>query len=258
MVIIKSSKTFTVGDYQEFKKATAPDSGDQEENDSAVDPTAIKTDWTSQQVQDFLKWENASDAEYSYSFLTKAELQDASDKGILIESFPDQLSKQWISENGEDLLLVDSSEDIGVLSLRQNPKIPPASSRNDSSTDSSNHSAQQNNISSTSATKPAGKSTTWFTTRNVLIACGVLLLCAAIAFVALGSLTFISLTEVEGEEVIFTYTTGRNPWINAPISVPTTNRILPLASRVYVQNESFRVGGAAQLYDLIQSFWRSC
>ncbi len=175
--------TFTVGDYQEFKKDPAPDSEDQEENNSTVDLTAIKTDWTSQQAREFRDWKNDSDAEYSYSFLTKAELQDASDKGTLTGS----LSNQWIlSEDGEELLLVASSEDIGVLSLRQNSKTPSSSFRNDGGADSVDHRAQQNNTSSTSDAKLASKSTTWFTTRNMLVAGGILLVCADVAFVALG------------------------------------------------------------------------
>jgi hypothetical protein len=35
----------TIGDYQEFQKETAPD---QDEDDSTLDLTAIKMDWTSQ------------------------------------------------------------------------------------------------------------------------------------------------------------------------------------------------------------------
>jgi len=190
--------TFTVGDYQEFQAATTTsDQGDHDMNDGTLDLSAVKTDWTAQQAQDFRNYKNEESADYSYDFLIQEELQDALDK----EKITDSSSPQWIvSEHGGDLLLFDSStysilsqdaDHVGALSLRQNSKTPPASSRNDGDASSAGHTDQPDDASSTtppSHTTPAtGTSNTWFTTRNMLIAGAVtLLVVGGIAFFAFG------------------------------------------------------------------------
>jgi len=156
----------TIGDYQEFQKETAPD---QDEDDSTLDLTAIKMDWTSQQSKDFLQWKNDSSSEYSYRFLDPYEFTLCRIDRILTQ-WP-----QWVCKDGELLLDPTVNGDVGGLSLYQIVNTPPSSSRTDGVTDSSDHSAQPDAPSSTSDNQPASNNNSWFTTRNMVIAGGIIL-----------------------------------------------------------------------------------
>ena len=156
----------TIGDYQEFQKETAPD---QDEDDSTLDLTAIKMDWTSQQAKDFLQWKNDSSSEYSYRFLDPSGLTLGRSYGIFSQ-WP-----QWVCVDEELLLDPTVNGDVGGLSLYQIVNTPPSSSRTDGVTDSSDHSAQPDAPSSTSDNQPTSNNNSWLTTRNMFMA-GVIIL----------------------------------------------------------------------------------
>jgi len=82
---------------------------------------------------------------------------------------------QWVCKDGELLLDPTVNGDFGGLSLYQIVNTPPSSSRTDGVTDSSDHSAQPDAPSSTSDNQPTSNNNSWFTTRNMFIAEGIIL-----------------------------------------------------------------------------------